>query len=414
MTQAAQRYLDLLRRGPNSVGGWLLFILLVPLSLIYGLVGLLRVWCYRVGVLPSFDSRVPVISVGNLAAGGKGKTPLVDYLARYLLARGLRVAVVSRGYGGRQRSRVCPVKQYADAADAAATCGDEPVLLQRRNPKLEVLIARKRADGIHYATEQLSADVVLLDDGFQHLAARRRLNIVMLDAQHPFGNGWPLPAGELREFAWAFRRADIMVLSRCSDQDPLPPYFPGPVIRSQHLLEPVAVDLAGKQVPLADLAGKTGVAFAGIASPQPFFAALSAAGLSLEQTLSLSDHVVYDAPLIDRLKELAKSADFLVTTEKDGVKLAAEMFSLPCYQVPLQLEIVSGAELLHQELDHIVSQGATMNLTDELIAVLACPKCKGVVKPNEDKSGLVCPACQLVYPVRDDIPVMLIDEATPI
>jgi tetraacyldisaccharide 4'-kinase len=414
MTQIAQRYLDLVRRGPSSVGGWLLFLLLVPFSLTYGLIGLLRVWCYRVGFLPSFRSSVPVISVGNLAAGGKGKTPLVDYLARYLLSRGLRVAVVSRGYGGRQQLRVCPVKQHLDTAEATSICGDEPVLLQRRNPKLEVLIARKRADGIRYATEQLSADVVLLDDGFQHLAARRQLDIVMLDAQHPVGNGWPLPAGELREFARAFRRADIMVLSRCSDQDPLPPYYSGPVIRSQHLLEPVAVDLTGGQVPLSVLAGKTGVAFAGIASPEPFFAALSAAGLSLEQTLSLADHVVYDARLIDRLKALAKSADFLVTTEKDGVKLAADTFSLPCYQVPLQLEIISGAEVLHRELDHIVSQGSTMNLTDDLIAILACPKCKGVVTPNEDKTALICPACQLAYPVRDDIPVMLIDEATPV
>jgi len=409
-----QKYLYLTRRGPSSIGGWFLFVLLVPLSLAYGLVGLLRVWCYRVGVLSSFNSSVPVISVGNLAAGGIGKTPLVDYLARYLLSRGLRVAVVSRGYGGRQQSRICPVKQVADAADAADFCGDEPVLLQRRNPELDVLIARKRADGIRYATEQLSAEVVLLDDGFQHLAARRQLDIVMLDAQQPFGNGWPLPAGELREFARAFRRADLLVLSRCSDQDPLPPYFPGPVIRSRHLLKPVAIDLAGEQIPLADLAGKTGVAFAGIASPEPFFAALAAAGLFLEQTLSLADHVVYDAYLLETLTELAKSADFLVTTEKDGVKLTAEMFTLPCYQVPLQLDFICGAEPLHRELDRIVSQGAIMNLTDELIAILACPKCKGAVQPNEDQSGLTCPVCQLEYPVRDDIPVMLIDEAKPI
>jgi len=414
MNQLVQKYLYLARRGPSSIGGWFLFILLMPLSLVYGLIGLLRAWCYRVGVLPSYKSCVPVISVGNLAAGGIGKTPLVDYLARYLLSRGLRVAAVSRGYGGRQQSPVCPVKNIADDAAAADFCGDEPVLLQRRNPKLDVLIARKRADGIRYATEQLSAEVVLLDDGFQHLAARRQLDIVMLDAQQPFGNGWPLPAGELREFAWAFRRADMMVLSRCCDQDPLPPYFPGPVVRSRHLLKPVAVDLAGKQIPLADLAGKTGVAFAGIASPEPFFAALVAAGLTLEQTLSLADHVVYDAQLLKTLKELARSADFLVTTEKDGVKLAADMFSLPCYQIPLQLEIVCGAELLHLELDRIVSQGAIMNLTDELIAILACPKCKGAVQPNEDKNGLTCPVCQLEYPVRDDIPVMLIDEAKPI
>lgn len=414
MNPFVQTYLKFARQGPQTLLGWLLLVVLTPFSVLYGLIGLLRIRCYRSGLLVSYSPPIPVVSVGNLASGGKGKTPLVDYLAKYFSTRGLKVAIVSRGYGGSARDRVSVVKQCAEAGQAASICGDEPLLLQRRNPQIEVLTAKRRAEGIRYATEQLSADVVLLDDGFQHLAVARRLDIVMLDAQLPFGNGWPLPAGELREFARAYRRADLLVLSRCSDNDRLPPYFSGPVVRTRHRLEPYALDLAGQRVPIVELAGQKGVAFAGIASPDAFFTDLEKLGVTLTAKLSLSDHAVYDQPLLKRLKSQAKGADFLVTTEKDGVKLAAGMFEQPCYQIPLQLEILSGSELLHQVLDQYVSQGVDMNLTEDLLAILACPKCKGPVSINETRTGLVCPTCKLVYPVRDDIPVMLIDEAIPI
>lgn len=255
---------------------------------------------------------------------------------------------------------------------------------------------------------------MVLDDGFQHLAAERTLDIVMLDARQPFANGWPLPAGELREFAPAYRRADVLVLSRCSEQDPLPPHFDGPVLRAAHRLNSTAFDLSGQCRPLDELGKLRGVAFAGIASPESFFASLRQAGLNLVEEIPLPDHVDYDRALIDRLNRLSAGADFLVTTEKDGVKLGAENLQLPCFQIPLRLEFLSGETSLIASLEKIIAQGRTMNLTDELLTILACPKCKGKVSLQEDRQGLICPACKLVYPVRDDIPVMLIDEATPI
>lgn len=414
MSSLVRTYLAMCRQGPESFRGWLLLALLVPVSLLYGWLGRLRLAGYRCGLFASYRSRLPVISVGNLAAGGKGKTPLVDYIVRYLSGQGLQVVVVSRGYGGSSRSRVARIKPDLASPLAAARFGDEPVLLQRRNPQIEVLTARKRADGIRYANEQLEADVVVLDDGFQHLAVQRELDIMMLDARRPFGNGWPLPAGELREFAGAYRRADLLVLSRCSEQDCLPPRFSGPVVRTCHRLETFANDLEGRRVPLEALQGKTGFAFSGIAAPEGFFAALRDSGLQLVQQLALPDHVGYGPKLITRLGRLAAGADFLVTTEKDGVKLAAGMFAQPCYQVPLKLEIVDGEEQLQQTLLQSVSQESTMNLSEDLLKILACPKCKGSVSLKDDQSGIICPACQLVYPVRDEIPVMLIDEATPI
>lgn len=414
MSRLVRTYLSFLRTGPQTSRGWALLVLLSPFSTLYGLIGWLRVRLYRFGLLSIYRSATPVISVGNLAAGGKGKTPLVDYIVRYLIARNLRVAVVSRGYGGISREPVTRVKPLANTQRGAKLCGDEPILLQRRNPQLEVLTAKRRADGIRYASESLSADVIVLDDGFQHLAVSRTLDIVMLDAEQPFANGWPLPAGELREFAGAYRRADLLVLSRSRDENRLPPDFPRPVIRTKHTLETIATDLAGRQVPVTELQNLKGVAFSGIADPESFFTTLKANGLRLVEELPLPDHVAYDRRLLKRLAGLAKEADFLVTTEKDGVKLAAEMFSLPCYQIPLQLEVCAGEELLKSALDTIATRGNTMNLSADLMAILACPQCKGAVIQNEDQTGIVCPACKLVYPVRDDIPVMLIDEARPI
>jgi len=235
-----------------------------------------------------------------------------------------------------------------------------------------------------------------------------------LDAQQPFGNGWPLPAGELREFADSYRRADLLILSRCTAEDRLPPYFTGPIVRTRHLLESSAVDLCCNQVRLTELQGKQGFAFSGIANPESFFAALQSSGLTLSAGFPLPDHVDYDHALLKRLNRRAEDADFLVTTEKDGVKLSADMFSLPCYQIPLKLEIYDGAEQLDQALDRSVRRGHAMNLNNDLLDILACPKCKGPVTLNAEQTGIVCHACKLVYPVRDDIPVMLIDEATPI
>jgi tetraacyldisaccharide 4'-kinase len=414
MSRLVRSYLSFTRSGPQTSRGWALLVLLSPVSVLYGLFGWLRVRLYRLGVLSSFSTSTPVISVGNLAAGGKGKTPLVDYIVRYYLARGLQVAVVSRGYGGDSRERVTRVKQHVKSQQAAAHCGDEPVLLQRRNPQLEVLTAKRRADGIRYASDCLSADVIILDDGFQHLAASRALDIVMLDAEQPFGNGWPLPAGELREFAGAYRRADLLVLSRCSHKNRLPPDFHHQVIQTKHVLGSVALELTGRRVPLAELRPLKGVAFSGIAAPESFFMALKASGLTLVDELPLSDHVSYNRSLLKRLTALAEGADYLVTTEKDGVKLTAEMFLLPCYQIPLQLEFYAGEDVLKSSLDMIINRGSNMNLSADLLAILACPQCKGAVALNKERTGIVCPACKLLYPVRDDIPVMLIDEARPI
>lgn len=345
MSRLAAFHRRLCLEGPRHVGESLLLAVLIPLGWLYGTIGWMRARFYAWGILRSYRAPVPVISVGNLSAGGTGKTPTVDYLLRRLLAQGLRAAVVSRGYGGTARQGVHVVSSGQGPLINPAVCGDEPYLLARRNPEALVVVAPKRALGVRLAVEELGAQILILDDGFQHMAVQRDLNLVLLDARLPLGNGYPLPAGLLREFPSALNRGDMFLLTRWHEDCPQPPSFPGPVLRSRHVLSDEARDLQGKRVELTELQGKNAVAFAGIASPERFFQDLRQNGLNLSEIFVFADHAVYDETLLQRLKKAAVQADIFVTTEKDGVKLSAAQLPKPCWQVPMTLELVEDAVL---------------------------------------------------------------------
>lgn len=347
----------LVLQGPDGFLDLLLLGVLIPLGWLYGLVGLCRATLYRFGVLSSIRSPVSVISVGNITAGGTGKTPVVDALVKHFLEQGLRVAVVSRGYGGTLQERVGVVSVGEGPQMAADLCGDEPFLLARRNPQALVLVARKRADGVREAVERYQADLIILDDGFQHLAVQRDIDILLLDGSKPLGNGQVLPAGLLREFPRALNRADLLLFTRCKDRTiprPLSPFATDKnIFFSQHKLASEAISLAGEAVPLTRLAGKKGVAFAGIAAPASFFLELGQQGLKLAEVLALPDHVVYDTPLLEQLGLLSNGADYLITTEKDAVKLSAADFAVPCYQVPLSFRFFD-EELFYQKIHQLI------------------------------------------------------------
>lgn len=344
MERLAAWHRHLVLHGPQGPWQWLVYLLLCPLGWLYGLIGRCRALLYRRGVFGTYRAGVPVIAVGNLAVGGTGKTPMVDHLVKYLQARGRKVAVVSRGYRGDVRG-VAVVSEGAGPLLSPGTCGDEPFLLARRNPLAVVLAAPRRAAGVRLAEERFGAEVIVLDDGFQHLAVHRDLDIVLLDARRPLGNGKVLPAGLLREVPAALRRADLLVLTRSDGSERTCPSPGTPRLRCRHLLDDQARALTGETLPLSALAGRRGVAFAGIADPRGFFDSLTARGLQLVDTVALPDHVAYDSATLARLVSACRQADFLVTTEKDGVKLGAEDLPLPCYQVPLRLAFVDQGPL---------------------------------------------------------------------
>ncbi|MBB3637784.1 tetraacyldisaccharide 4'-kinase [Variovorax atrisoli] len=279
----------------------LLACLLWPLSLVYAALFALRGLLYRAGLLRVERVQVPVIVVGNVIAGGAGKTPVVMAVVHYLQARGMRVGVVSRGYG--RRTDDCrEVLGDSDPRDV----GDEPALIHHATGA-PVFVARRRIDAARALLERHPAtQVIVSDDGLQHLALARDIEICVFD-DRGIGNGWRLPAGPLRE-AWP-RRCDLVLHSGSR------PAFAGGHTATRALSD-TAVGSAGKRVPLASLAGRPLVALAAIARPEAFFEMLRARGLTLADTIALPDH--FDFESWQRPSGLDQT---LVCTEKDAVKL---------------------------------------------------------------------------------------------
>jgi tetraacyldisaccharide 4'-kinase len=340
-------YRRMARNGPASLAEHSLYLFLLPFSMIYRELMRLRAALYRWQLIPSYKCSVPIVSVGNLAVGGTGKTPVTDYLIKFCQAQGRRVAVVSRGYGGRKYYGVQVVSAGNGPLLEPEQCGDEPYLLARRNPLALVLVSPKRAHAVRQAVEEFGAEVVLLDDGFQHLAVQRDFDLVLLDADRPLGNGQQLPAGLLREPVSALGRGDLFLLTRCDNEEGLDLPVKGPVLHCRHALTDHALNLKGQQVTLASLAGKRGVAFAGIAEPRGFFQSLKEKSLRLVTEIPFADHCTYGKSELRQLAAACLEADYLITTEKDAVKLSALNLPLPCFQVPMTLDFREPGELEH-------------------------------------------------------------------
>lgn len=342
---------------PLTLTNRLPWLCLTPLGFLYGTLQRLRAFLYQARVFKSYRAPRQVISVGNLTVGGTGKTPVVDHIVRHLLRRGERPAVISRGYGGKVRAGAAIVSRGDGSGPLllAAYCGDEPYLLARRNPRAVVIVAPKRREGVETAIRDCDATLIILDDGFQHLAVQRDLDILLLDARRPAGNGSVLPAGLLREPLSAHRRAQLCILTR-DDHFAAPLPFPDlPSLRSRHRLARELVALDGTVQAVSDFSGRRGVAFAGIAKPEIFFKGLKELGLDLVSTVALDDHADFTVEVMAKLKQAAVTADFFVTTEKDGVKLRPSDLPLPCFQAPLEMEFSPDGNL-EQSIDSFLKR----------------------------------------------------------
>ncbi len=343
------------RRSPFDT---LILMLLIPWAGLYGSAQRLRARMYKSGILKTGRLPRPVISIGNITVGGTGKTPVTAHIARILLARGCRVAVLSRGYGGSLEGQTCVVSDGATIMLGAAECGDEPYLLAATVPGLMVVIGPDRYAAGRTAMQQLVPDIFLLDDGFQHLSLHRDLNILLMDFSRPLGNGWTLPAGILREPPAAAGRADLVILTRASEGAINSRDTGGiPHCLSRHTIVDLLPLGSISPVPFSRCSGHTLLAFAGIADPESFFTGLRREGLNLVQTLSFPDHIVYDR---ERCREIAEAmrasgADFMITTEKDGVKLKGFSQEQTARTLLARLELtVDNPELLNGLLDTLL------------------------------------------------------------
>ena len=281
-------------------------LVLLPLSWLFCAVVAVRRVLYRLGLLPSTRLPVPVIVVGNINVGGTGKTPLVVALVEYLRARGYRPGIISRGYGG-QATREAPRHEamMVSAGSDPAVMGDEPVLLVQRC-QCPLFISASRVSAAQHLLQQTDCDVIISDDGLQHYALQRDIEIVVLDGERRLGNGHCLPAGPLRETPRRLRKVDFVVSNGEARS--------GEYAMRLQLGDACRVNDVTHTRPLSSFKGSTVHAVAGIGNPARFFRQLCQAGLQLTEH-PFPDHYAYQAQDIDFADPLP-----VLMTEKDAVK----------------------------------------------------------------------------------------------
>ncbi len=321
----------------------------------------LRGALYDAGLLRAFRAGVPVVSIGNLAVGGAGKTPVAIAVARRLAARGRRVAVLSRGYGA-SRSDARVVSDGARLLLGAAEGGDEPVLVAR-TLAVPVLCGPRRADLARTAVAEHRADALLLDDGFQHRALARDLDVVVLDAANPFGNGRLLPAGPNREPRSALRRAGLVWLSRADQAEPSAlerlralafEQTAREPVESRHAPVEVLDGALGRTFGLGALRGRRVLLLAGIARPAGFRRTCAALGAEIGAEAIFPDHHPFAEGELARVLRDAEGAgcELVVTTEKDAVRLPALAAADPRLRaVRIEAEVLRGGAGLDAALD---------------------------------------------------------------
>ncbi|MCS2158485.1 tetraacyldisaccharide 4'-kinase [Scandinavium sp. H11S7] len=282
-----------------------LWLLLLPLSWLYGLVsGVIRL-SYRLGIKKAWRAPVPVAVVGNLTAGGNGKTPVAIWLVEQLQQHGIKAGVVSRGYGG--KAAHYPLLLTTDITTDEA--GDEPVLIYQRTG-VPVAVSPNRSDAVQALLAAHDLQIIITDDGLQHYRLARDVEIVVIDGVRRFGNGWWLPAGPMRERASRLKSVDAVIVN-------------GGVPRAGEIpmqLRPsMAVNLKTGEKRSVSLLTDV-VAMAGIGHPPRFFATLESCGVQPVKTVALGDHQALSAADV---RALATHKQTLVMTEKDAVKCRA-------------------------------------------------------------------------------------------
>jgi len=318
------------------------------LSVFYGAVTRTRNALYRNGILKTHDFGVPVISIGNITAGGTGKSPLVAWFAEELYRQGKKTCILTRGYGRENPSKQIIVSDGKEIFASAKTGGDEPVMLaEALIGKAAIISNTDRVSAGFWAKENFDSNCFLLDDGFQHLRIKRSLDVVAIDATNPFGGEKLLPKGRLREPLDSLKRADCVIITKTNlvgdtkeIESKIKRYTNSPVFLSRFLTTNAKKIGSRETIELQNLPQPVS-GFCALGNPQAFYMQAEKENLSLAHTQSFRDHYTYTQKDIDEIERHAqeKGADCLITTAKDAVKLFDLKFKLPCFVLEVKIEI---------------------------------------------------------------------------
>lgn len=357
----------------QSTGIRFLLGVLKGVSFVFSAVVAIRYFLYRTGVMRRYPLGIQVISIGNVTAGGTGKTPVTEIFARTLAAEGRKVAILSRGYRRKeapwwQRLFTQVIEPPLVVSDGkrvlldSATGGDEPYMLASNLPGVAVVVDRNRVKAGRYAIKRLGCDTLILDDGFQYQKLKHSIEVVLVDATNPFGNGNMLPRGILREPVRHLKRADIIFLTKCRGdvsavKEEIRKYNrTAEIVACNHSPRVLKDVWSREEFPLSWLQGKTTCTLSGIASPRGFEDSLRRLGAKVVWCDRYADHHRYDSSevlyALNRTADMG--ADALVTTEKDAVRFPRfETVPVKCLYLRIAIEILEGRENFTQIINRI-------------------------------------------------------------
>ena len=358
----------------DQPGGIVLLLrVLKVFSYLFGGIVAIRYFLYRTGVLRRYPLGIQVISIGNVTAGGTGKTPVTEIFARTLAAEGRKVAILSRGYRRKEApwwqrvftQVVDPPLVVSDGKRVlldSATGGDEPYMLASNLPGVAVVVDRNRVKAGRYAVKRLGCNTLILDDGFQYQKLKHSIEVVLVDSTNPFGNGNLLPRGILREPVRHISRADIIFLTKCTgDVSAVKAEIrryntKAEIVECNHTPKVLKDVWSREEYPLEWLSGKTVCTLSGIASPKGFENSLRRLGAKVVWCERYADHHRYDSSeILYALNRTADmGADALVTTEKDAVRFPRfETSPVRCLYLRVAIEILAGGESFAQLINRI-------------------------------------------------------------
>ena len=318
--------------------GW---IIALPLAALYGVLVHTRLALYRRGWKRAIALGIPTVAVGNLTAGGTGKTPVVSWLLTEARAAGISSACLTRGYGRRTKTTLSRIRVTDGSLPDPLAVGDEVAMLAAMHPDVAFFVSPDRVASAHLARLTDAPHLLVMDDGYQHLRVRRDLNVLLVDAQARFGNGHVLPWGPLREPLSEVRRADVVLLTKSNLGDPdtaiseLRALGVGtPIFRCDYLATKVVRLDGAEMLPVSVLQGRSVNLLCGIARPDAFRATVTGLGAAIAQMEIHPDHHPYPEEDLQRLESRRiggsrnsspGDADWWLTTEKDAVKLRGRL-----------------------------------------------------------------------------------------